>query len=685
MPSPYPHLIVRRAAVKPTPLTPSRNLFAIQSALIRGDRVVTLHNTSRLLPEHHAKVRVPYEPEDMPQDRPLEWTFSDQYFDPRSSVTVQPRLAENYIDLLDWDGFRLEWIKVLGEGGFGMATLWDAIFEDQSRVKVVIKIPVRVNADFDSELDWHLRYGGASHVTQSVDLQEMADGVRRRIGRSYMIGRGPRFVQTDLSVLVLEYADRGSLYEMMAKASYFDIDFSNKALWEIWECLLVSEDARHLHHPTFKLHDFGEFSKRMRECWIHWKEADYWKVRRCPKTNRTPPETISKEWDKAELLDLIAQCQFEKPQDRPHLGYLLRRIHERKHRGFQERHDETRHFWDTFWAITKNNPAGLPTDRPRVSLSQTLTVAVSDSGGQGANGSLPSTLPVPFPQGSDATNRHTQSPSSPSSPSRYAQTGNPLITHMASLRRKSRRSPLSVSSTESSISLRPRTASTPGKQTAAIDPPAANLPPRSPASARGNQRKRPSSGSDLSSEEPPTQSKKKKRNSTASSQSESTSSTRREAKKQKKVRFGGSPAPGGLAMTMAPGNFMDTSIDDSPGSLNRAWPAVSGTSMPAPNILDAEADDVGNLSNLYSAISPQRTSVPQGDNRGHFATGSPRSNTERGGSETSRLQRQWDIIMGPVTTSAESFAPMQDNPEHEASLMDLDEVEEEEDSMDREW
>lgn len=238
MPSPYPHLIVRRTAAKPTPLTLARNVFATQSALLRGDRVVTLHNTSRLLPEHYNKVRVPYAPQDMPQDRPFEWPFGDQYRDPRSSDTTYPLRVDDFIDLIEWDGFRLEWIKVLGEGGFGMATLWDAIFEDNSRIKVVIKIPVRVNADFDHELDWHLRYGGASHVSQSLDLQTMADNVRRRIGRSYMMGRGPRFVQTDMSVLVLEYAERGSLYEMMTKASYFDVNFSNKVLWEIWECCM---------------------------------------------------------------------------------------------------------------------------------------------------------------------------------------------------------------------------------------------------------------------------------------------------------------------------------------------------------------------------------------------------------------------------------------------------------------
>jgi hypothetical protein len=172
----------------------------------------------------------------MQHDQLFEWPFGDQYGDSRSSHSYQPRQVGQFIDLLEWDGFRLEWIKVLGQGGFGIATLWHVIFEDHSHIKVVIKIPVRVNADFDSELDWHLRYGGASHVTQSLDIQAMADSVRRRINRGHMIGRGARFVQTNMSVLVLEYAEHGSLYEMLAKASYFDISFSSKVLWEIWEC-----------------------------------------------------------------------------------------------------------------------------------------------------------------------------------------------------------------------------------------------------------------------------------------------------------------------------------------------------------------------------------------------------------------------------------------------------------------
>ncbi|KAL7906160.1 hypothetical protein GGI35DRAFT_116933 [Trichoderma velutinum] len=678
MPSPLPHLIVRRAAAKQTPLTPTRNISAIRSALLRGDRVVTLHNTSRILREHANSIRVPYHPKHMQHDQLFEWPFGDQYSDSRSSHSSQPKQVGQFIELLEWDGFRLEWIRVLGQGGFGIATLWHVIFEDQSSIKVVIKIPVRANADFDRELDWHLRYGGASHVTQSLDIQAMADSVRRRINRGHMIDRGPRFVQTNMDVLVLEYAERGSLYEMMAKASYFGIRFSNKVLWEIWECLvkgvisvalqpdaaqrwgtdgldkvldslddvrnidellrictlidshdvhfdleeqniLVSEDAQHSHHPIFKLHDFGDFSHEMRECWTHWKEADYWNMRKCPKSNRTPPETISKEWDKidlshpgpvsrftgetfdpqhnevagrygtwtniftiakimeavitrnwvghpmttmnytaqdrrctggsygwricrqehyyieAELLDLVMQCQYEKPADRPQLAYLLRRICDRKYRGFEELDNETRSFWDGFWALTKTG---------QIPPSHASIVEIPGPGNQGHD-DLP-TL--------QATNRNI-------SPSPHAQAGNPPITHIATLRRKSHRSPLSSSSTDSPTGLRPQTAFAHGTRAARTNPAVITRVPslrrkshRSPLSMSSTSssihlsQRRPSmfgqtgagpatnlplSALGTQRTQPPGETNQEKCSSTTSSRSESTSSDRRNAKKRK--------------------------------------------------------------------------------------------------------------------------------------------------------
>ncbi|KAK4064027.1 uncharacterized protein Triagg1_9183 [Trichoderma aggressivum f. europaeum] len=733
MPSPLPHLIVRRTAARQTPLTPTRNIAAIRSALLRGDRVVTLHNTSRILREHARNIRVPYHPRHMQHDQLFEWPFGDQYQDSRSSHSAQPQQVGEFIELLEWDGFRLEWIRVLGQGGFGMATLWHVIFEDQSSIKVVIKIPVRANADFDSELDWHLRYGGASHVTQALDIQAMADSVRRRINRGHMINRGARFVQTNMDVLVLEYAERGSLYDMMAKTSYFGIRFSDKVLWEIWECLvkgvvstafqpdaarrwgpdgldkvldslddvrnmnellrictlidshdvhfdleeqniLISEDAQHSHHPIFKLHDFGDFSHRMQECWQHWEEGDYWKVRRCPKSNRIPPETISKEWDKidlsnpgpvsrftgevfdaqhnevagrygtwtniftiakimeavitrnwvghpmttmsytaqdrrctgnsygwricrqshayieAELLDLIMQCQFEKPANRPKLSYLLRKICDRKHRGFQELDHETRGFWDSFWALTKTTPVPLSqgpiveipgpgnndllaaqaTNHNMPPSSYTQTVAALRPKSHRSPLSDSSTYSAPYPRPQTAFGHRSQ-----------AEGTCPAV---AALRRKSHRSPLSDSSTDSPTGLHPQPALTHATRAARTNPAVMTRVPslrrkshRSPLSMSstgssilfshqrpsmfGQTGAGPAANPPLSALGTPVRETNQQRRS-----SKSTSSDRRDAKKQKRVQFGRSAQ---TTMTSG-GNAMDISMGDDPESVSVA-------------------------------------------------------------------------------------------------------------------
>ncbi|UKZ90323.1 uncharacterized protein TrAFT101_005345 [Trichoderma asperellum] len=518
-----------------------------------------------------------------------------------------------------------------------MATLWNAIFDDQSSMKVVIKIPIRANGTFEGELDWHLRYRGASHITQSLDLQEIADNVRRRINRGHIINRGVRFYQKDLDILVLEYAEHGCLFDIMSKASYFGVRFSNKVLWEIWECLvkgvvsvalqpesvkrwspnsldmvlnsldnpqninellrlstlidshdvhfdleeqniLIAEDGHHSHHPILKFHDFGHYSHKMRECWDRWDHYDYWKARRCPKNNRTPPETISEDWDKVdlsspgsvlqytgdtfgpeknevagrygtwtnvftigkimesvitqswsahpmttmiyeagderclgesyawrlskpeysyiepELLDQIAQCQFEKPQDRPQLSYLLRNVCERKHHGFKESDGDTRSFWDAFWALTRTNPASQPS--VPLSDSQTSTISVEASGSQrnypadrGQREYRSDPFARPSFAGSYTGNSDRQSPP-PASP--YDEIGNPLITHVAALRRKSRRSLLSASSEESFPTLLRRPGLSTDVHATALDPSAGLLSTDSIPSG-GNQRKRSSS------------------------------------------------------------------------------------------------------------------------------------------------------------------------------------------------
>lgn len=54
-----------------------------------------------------------------------------------------------------------------------------------------------------------------------------------------------------------------------------------------------------------------------------------------------------------ELVDLVLQCQFEKPGDRPRILRLLQKCLERKKRGVSETDDEKAAFWEMFWTPTR--------------------------------------------------------------------------------------------------------------------------------------------------------------------------------------------------------------------------------------------------------------------------------------------------------------------------------------------
>ncbi|KAM0478185.1 hypothetical protein ACHAPX_005375 [Trichoderma viride] len=854
MSSLLPHLNVRRREVKPDGALLAKNYFAVQSALIRGDRNVTLDNTSRILSRDCDALALPYEELDMPQDQEFAYPFADDYSESRSNNTDQPSIVGDYIELFNWDGFRLEWVKVLGQGGFGMATLWNVIFEDESSIKAVIKIPIHMNGTFRDELQWHLRYRGASHVTQSLNLQEIADNVRRRMNREHMINRGTRFDQKRLGILVLEYADHGCLFDIMSKASYFDVHFSNKVLWEIWECLvkgvvsvalqpdsiqqwspdsldailnslddpqnadellklstlidsndvhfdleeqniLVAEDDHHSHHPILKFHDFGAYSHKMNQCWDYWEHPNYWRARRCPKNNRTPPETITKDWDKVdishpgsvlqytgvtfgpgknevagrygtwtniftigkimesvitkswcshpmttmkyeagdkrcfgdsyawrlcqpgydyiepELLDQIAQCQFERPQDRPSLSYLLRHACGRKHLGFEESDDETRSFWDAFWARTRSNAGGQPPSNP-FSDSNATTVVGGDSG---SRRDYPSDYPTDRGQREYRSDPFARPsfplPPAPSPPSRYDEIGNPLITHVAALRRKSRRSLLSVSSKGSLPGPSRRPVFSTDLEATALNP-LASSPADNSAPFGGLQKKRPSSGSSSDDSDggvPLYETKRPeqdlapassastpgrgilrqgtKRSSIASaspsgsgmpfrrtkgtkhnsktflfSSSGSTHTAWRVSKRVKKqpvksVRF---------AHAAALDDIISTSISDDSTRLNYAWPIMNMAPRRIPNVLEMDVRNGKRLAG-YAAISPERLDLPQSNAVLSFTKKSDPSYYESVDGDASRLQ--FDTTMMQANST---FTPMEVIPEEMDSRMDLD-------------
>ncbi|PHH67108.1 hypothetical protein CDD81_4503 [Ophiocordyceps australis] len=344
-----------------------RNVMTMQSALIRGDDKVVLEG-----PENISKDKVLKRVRKLPSDlkrgmpyarwwRPRRVAYPGEHGWKRSLQRGrQPACVPALIPQgRTWDGLKLHWIKVLGTGGSGIATLWEAVFENGERLKVVIKMAIDDSVYFDSrrQLGWHQRYGRSRHTVRALDLPMMI-AMRRMpptVGSDAKfqlpsLYKPESFNDARLNVLTLEYMDQGSLYEMMVLASRKGIRFSNKVLWEMWECLvravgsvayepvmpkesmpfedcvddfenrsiripvnfhtydvhfdldehnvlLHSNDQVHSCGPVLKLHDFGAFSHNMRECWQTWNYKDYLAARQMPKINRALPEQIHENWD----------------------------------------------------------------------------------------------------------------------------------------------------------------------------------------------------------------------------------------------------------------------------------------------------------------------------------------------------------------------------------------------------
>lgn len=417
-----------------------------------------------------------------------------------------------------------------------------------------------------------------------------------------------------------------------------------------------------------------------------------------------------------ELLDLIAQCQFEKPRDRPSLSYLLEHVCGRKHHGFEESDNETRSFWDEFWACTRTNPDGQSLSNP-FSDSQASTFVAESSGSQ--RGYL-----TDYP--TDRGQREYRSdpfarpsfplPPAPSPPSRYDEIGNPLITHVAALRHENRRSLLSVSSEGSAPGPSRRPAFSTDLQAMTMNS-LASSPASSSAPFGGIQKKQPSSGSSsddsdggvplfetkrarkgvehnlapVSSASPPdggsvpqgtkrnsvvpaspsgsgmplvkTKAAKNSPRSFLTSSSGSLHTAWRVSKREKKkpvksVRF---------ANAAALDDIISQSISDDPTRLNYAWPIMTMAPRRIPNVLEIDERD-GNRLAKYAAISPERLDLPQSNGVFSFTKKSDPSYYESVGEEASRFQFDTPMMQAHNI----GFTPMEVIPEEMDSRMDLD-------------
>lgn len=235
---------VAKLTAKQTRLKDLRNKLAARHALMRGETRVTLlwDDKPSISLINYVRERVAYDDDAGPQ-----FSFGPGYghfWNPRRGMVTEavpdllPRqLARKWPGETTWDGFRLRMRKILGQGGFGVASLWEAVFEDGKKRRVVLKMPLPGRGEIQDELSWHERYFGASHVVQAIDLNRIVERKRAVAGSASRERiRGERFCCQRLNVLVLEYVKYGTFFDLMARASYYRTNFNNKVLWQIWDC-----------------------------------------------------------------------------------------------------------------------------------------------------------------------------------------------------------------------------------------------------------------------------------------------------------------------------------------------------------------------------------------------------------------------------------------------------------------
>ncbi|KAM5374642.1 hypothetical protein ACJZ2D_006420 [Fusarium nematophilum] len=333
-----------------------RNKSTVQSAIVRGDTTVTLHNLSSVPKDMWDKIRFPASTIDKVKVR----MYKNEGCD-RGAKSHSTHQAKSGLAGVRWKGFQLEFIKVLAAGGHGFVTLWRVWFEGGVSKKIVIKKGVGEWFNAGKESRWHLQYDGAEHTTQLIDLYKIGQKIQQDFSRENPLAplkykEGEDFDAGRLNIVVFEFLDHGDLYDMLVKVSKQKLVFSDQILWGIWECLVrgiaavaytapfrelgrnfeeelcaasaanelnqffkeldeieISHDVHldleefnilagkadtHPFNHILKLHDLGAFSWSMNKLWPIFKDKHYWEMRKLVKTRRATPEQVHQEWDR---------------------------------------------------------------------------------------------------------------------------------------------------------------------------------------------------------------------------------------------------------------------------------------------------------------------------------------------------------------------------------------------------
>lgn len=212
-----------------------RNFFAVQYAYVRGERDLVLHNDPMI--ERRLDLEKMHAPH-AGNDVSLHFTYPRQFLDPnqaRLGVLQDPVVGA--ILGQRWKGFELRWKKLLRKGGNGLATLWEAEFEDGFRLPMVIKMDLDPNsaAEFLKEIKWHDRYKNASHITQRLDLETHAQQHRTDGRFDNRLDLERQIRAQAQPILILEYAQHGNLRDLLSNIETHKIRPTSAAFWQIWE------------------------------------------------------------------------------------------------------------------------------------------------------------------------------------------------------------------------------------------------------------------------------------------------------------------------------------------------------------------------------------------------------------------------------------------------------------------
>ncbi|KAJ4261557.1 hypothetical protein NW762_006985 [Fusarium torreyae] len=333
-----------------------RNIATITAALMRGDREITLMNWDFIPDDVWQEIRRSNKEPDKVE------VTKFVGFGPGNKARdgVLARDAQDAIGATKWVGLDFKFIKVLASGGHGYVTLWDVTFDDGSCRRVVMKRGIGQWFNPQKESSFHLRYNGSEHTTQVVDLHAEAMKIHQKMAREdpwafAKLGTGYRWNAERMNCVIFEYCPHGDLYHLLTSANEKKIDFTNRVLWGIWECLvqgvatmaysqefikdsttfekelqkaqrddrawefydylddkpishevhmdmevlniLVGESGTHPDQPIFKIHDLGAFSWVLNDVWGRMREDNYWGMRMPVKLHGLTPEQMSKEWD----------------------------------------------------------------------------------------------------------------------------------------------------------------------------------------------------------------------------------------------------------------------------------------------------------------------------------------------------------------------------------------------------